>query len=301
MNYEIRQLRAVVAVAEFGSFTRAAGALALSQPALTVQVRGLEQALGQRLFDRNTRSVSPTRAGRELIPELRRLLASIDLALAETRQSARMARGVVRIAVLPSAASGILPDLIAGFRTAHPSIDFVLRDVIASEVVALTLSEEVDLGITGGSVDSSELAVLLEGADRMHAVFPTGHALDGQTPVGLAEAAAHPLVLMTRATSVRAVVDAAIASENLRPHVAAEATYMSTAIGMVRAGLGVAILPETALEVKALPTLRSVPIEGPRMLRTISVIKRAGRTLPPAADAFLDQLSCGFTKSETTN
>lgn len=294
MNFDIRQLRAVIAVAEFGSFTRAASALHLSQPALTVQVRTLEQALGLPLFDRNTRSVSPTRAGRELIPELRRLLTGLDGALAQARQSAQIARGIVRIAVLPSAASGILPDVIASFRSSHPAIDFVLRDVIASEVVALTVSEEVDLGITGGIVGTTELDVLLEGTDRMHAVFPAGHPLDRDPRLTLAAVGQYPLILMSRATSVRAVVDAAIAASGLQAQVAAEATYMSTAVGMVRAGLGVAILPETAMEIGALPTIRSALIEGPVLARPVSVVKRRGRTLPPASAAFLAHLRDAF-------
>lgn len=294
MNFDIRQMRAVVAVAEHGSFTRAATALNLSQPALTVQVRALEEQLGLRLFDRNTRNVSLTRIGRELQPELRRILREFDTLLAETRQLARMGAGMVRIAVLPSFASSLLPDIIAGFRALHPEIGFTLRDVIASGVAELTLSEEVDLGVTGGPVDNGELDLLLTGVDRMHAVFPAGHPLDDGTLPTLPRVTRYPLVLMSRATSVRAVVDAAVTAGGLTAEIAAEATYMSTAVGMVRAGMGVAILPETAMEIRALPTLRSALIDDPRLARSISVVKRRGRTLPPASAAFLEHLGSAF-------
>lgn len=298
MNFDVRQLRAIIAVAEHGSFTRAAMALNLSQPALTVQVRALEEALGLRLFDRNTRNVALTRVGRELLPELRRILRELDTLLDETRQLARMAGGMVRIAVLPSFASSLLPDVISGFRALHPEIGFTLRDVIASGVVELTLAEEVDLGITGGPIEDAELELLLSSVDRMHAVFPAGHALDDGTSPTLAAVTRHPLVLMSRATSVRAVVDAAIVAEGLAAEVAAEATYMSTAVGMVRAGMGIAILPETAMEIGALPMLRSALIDDPRLARSISVIKRRGRTLPPASAAFLDHLGVAFDALE---
>lgn len=298
MNFDVRQLRAVLAVAEHGSFTRAATALNLSQPALTVQVRALEETLGLKLFDRNTRNVALTRVGRGLLPELRRLLRELDTLLDETRQLARMAGGMVRIAVLPSFASSLLPDVISGFRALHPEIGFTLRDVIASGVVELTLAEEVDLGITGGPTEDAELELLLSSVDRMHAVFPAGHALDDGTSPTLAALIRHPLVLMSRATSVRAVVDAAIVAEGLTAEVAAEATYMSTAVGMVRAGMGVAILPETAMEIGALSMLRSALIDDPRMARSISVIKRRGRTLPPASLAFLDHLGAAFDALE---
>lgn len=298
MHFDVRQLRAIIAVAEHGSFTRAAVALHLSQPALTVQVRALEEALGLRLFDRNTRNVALTRVGRELLPELRRILRELDTLLDETRQLALMAGGMVRIAVLPSFASSLLPDVIAGFRALHPEIGFTLRDVIASGVAELTLAEEVDLGVTGGPVEDAELELLLSSVDRMHAVFPAGHALDDGTSPTLAAVARHPLVLMSRATSVRAVVDAAIAAEGLAAEIAAEATYMSTAVGMVRAGMGIAILPETAMEIGALPMLRSALIDDPRLARSISVIKRRGRTLPPASAAFLDHLGVAFDALE---
>jgi DNA-binding transcriptional LysR family regulator len=298
MNFDVRQLRAVIAVAEHGSFTRAAMALNLSQPALTVQVRALEEALGLRLFDRNTRNVALTRVGREMLPELRRILRELDTLLDETRQLARMAGGMVRIAVLPSFASSLLPDVISGFRVLHPEIGFTLRDVIASGVAELTLAEEVDLGITGGPIEDAELELLLSSVDRMHAVFPAGHALDDGTSPTLAAVTRHPLVLMSRATSVRAVVDAAIVAEGLAAEVAAEATYMSTAVGMVRAGMGIAILPETAMEIGALPMLRSALIDDPRLARRISVIKRRGRTLPPASAAFLDHLGVAFDALE---
>jgi DNA-binding transcriptional LysR family regulator len=116
MNLDVRQLRAFVTVAECSSFTRAAAGLNLSQPALTVQIRKLEQALGVRLFDRNTRVVALTRNGAELLPTLGRILRDLDGVLAETRQLATMQRGIVRLAVLPSFASGVLPEVIAGFR-----------------------------------------------------------------------------------------------------------------------------------------------------------------------------------------
>lgn len=296
MNFDGRQLRAFVAVAEHGSFTRAAASLNLSQPALTVQVRMLEAALSLRLLDRNTRNVALTRVGRDLLPKFRRVLRDLDELMDETRQLSRMAGGTVRIAVLPSFASSVLPDMIAEFRTWHPEIGFLLRDVIASGVAALTLAEEVDLGVTGGLVEDAQLEVLLTTVDRMRAVFPAGHALDDGSSPTLATVVRHPLVLMSNATSVRAVVDAAVAAEGLTADVAAEATYMSTAVGMVRAGLGIAILPETAMEIGALPTLRSALIDSDRLARPISVVRRRGRTLPPASAAFLKHLEATFAR-----
>src|SRR4051812_6190915 len=108
MNLNLRQIRAFVVVARFSSFTRAADLLHLTQPALTVQIRQLEQALGIKLFDRNTRAVELTRIGRELLPVMERLRGEIDAVVVSTRERAAMRSGIVRIAALPSVAATVL-------------------------------------------------------------------------------------------------------------------------------------------------------------------------------------------------
>jgi LysR family transcriptional regulator, carnitine catabolism transcriptional activator len=123
MNVELRQLRAFIVVARFGSFTRAAELLNLSQPALTVQIRQLEQALGLKLFDRNTRTVELTRMGRDLLPVLTRLLGEVDQVVSSTREMATVKYGIVRVAALPSVAATLLPPLIARFRQRYPGSD----------------------------------------------------------------------------------------------------------------------------------------------------------------------------------
>lgn len=291
MNLDVRQLRAFVTVAECGSFTRAAASLHLSQPALTVQIRKLEDVLGLRLFDRNTRMVALTRNGAELLPGLGRILRELDGVLAETRQLSTIERGIVRLALLPSFASGVLPEAIAGFRAAHPGVGFVIRDVIASEVAELVAGGAADLGLTGGAVPHADLEILLRGSDRMHAVYPEGHPLAGLATIGIADLASYPLVLMDTATSVRQVVDRAFADAGLSPCIGAEVTYMASAVGMVRAGLGVAVLPGSAMEVRAEHSLRSQQIEGDGFVRPIAVVKRRRRALPPASERFLAELA----------
>jgi DNA-binding transcriptional LysR family regulator len=287
MNPSLRQLRAFVSVAHLKSFTRAASVLHLSQPALTVQIRRLEEALAVRLLDRNTRAVELTRVGRELVPVFQRLLRELDTVVIDTRDLAAKRYGVVRVAALPSVAAGVLPDAIAAFREANPRITFVLKDVIASRVLNLVRTEEVDLGVTGGDLVEPDIEVVCTAHDRMHVVFPAEHPIEVVPEVTLDVLASYPLILMDPDTSVRAVVDGAFIAAGRLPIPACEATYMMTAVGMVRAGLGIAILPALAREVRAEPSLRSRPIDDPSFGRTLSVIKKAGRTLPPASATFL--------------
>jgi DNA-binding transcriptional LysR family regulator len=291
MDVSLRQVRSFLAVARVKSFTGAASVLHVTQPALTVQIRRLEEALGVTLFDRDTRSVELTRVARDLLPPFERALQDFDAAVGSARDIATQARGIVRLAALPSVAAGILPDAILQFRQQRPNVMFDLRDVIAGQVLTLVQSEQVDFGVMGGAIKAVDVETVFEAQDRLHVVYPKGHRvarLKKIKPVALSE---FPLILMQRDTSVRAVVDAGFQAAGLIPKATCEAIYMMTAVGMVRAGLGLTILPGSAREIRAEPGLLSKPIDDPRFTRPVSIIKRSGRTLPPMSEAFLEHLS----------
>lgn len=290
MDLNLRQLRAFVSVAHLRSFTRAASLLNLSQPALTVQIRRLEEALSARLLDRNSRTVELTRVGRELLPVFQRVLSELDNVVADTHDLAAYRHGVVRIAALPSVAAGVLADAIAVFRARHPGMSFVVRDAIAERVMNLVRQEEVDLGIMGGEVRDPDITVIERASDVLHVVYPRGHPIHRRKTVTLEVLTRYPLVLTAPDTSVRAVVDAAFVASGQPPLVACEATYMMTAIGMVRAGLGLTILPGSAREIAAEPSLRSRPVDEPSFRRPISLIRKASRTLPAASEMFIDEI-----------
>jgi len=286
MDVNLRHLRSFIAVAELGSFTRAARLLHMSQPALTVQVRKLEEALKIRLLDRDSRSVALTSAGRELLPALEAALRGIDEIVLESHQQGIGKRGVVRIATLPSLAASLLPATISRFRAAQPGVTFVVRDAVASRVVDLVEGEEADLGITGGEGPTGGLEVLARSKDRLCVVFARDHPLATKRRVMLRDIVDLPLVLTDSATSVRAVVESAFFTVGRRPIVACETTYMMTAVAMVSAGLGVTVLPSSAREVAAIPNVLSKPIDGAAFVRQIFLIKKRGRTLPPSCAAF---------------
>jgi DNA-binding transcriptional LysR family regulator len=289
-DLNLRQLQTFVTVARLGGFTRAARLLHLSQPALTKQVRQLEETLGVRLFDRNTRTVELTRIGRELAPVVTQLLQEIEAIVVNTKELAAQSRGVIRIASLPSISSTILPTAVARFKGLYPGISVALKDVIAQRLVAMVKAEEVDFGIGSLNVADPEVRFSLLLKDRMIAVFPPGSALERKKAIGLRDLVGLPLVVMESGSSVRKLVDQAFESigEFVRP--AFEATYMSTAAGMVKAGLGVTILPSSAFEMGELTGLRSRPIKTPALTREIGVIEKSGRSLSPAAESFLKTL-----------
>lgn len=294
MDLNLRDIRALIAVAEAGNFTRAAERLHLSQPALTVQIRRLEEALGARLFDRNSRNVALTPTGRELLPLLRKSLLDMDAVLRDARAMGVGESGTIRLACLPTFAASALPELIIEMKRDVPRVAFQIRDVVAATVNALVRNEEADIGLTGGEVHDPMLEVLHTGVDRLVVVCPRAHPLARKRRVGLSDLAHASLVLTATGTSVRAVVDAALSETRHALDIACEPTYMMTAVAMVRGGLGVTILPETAREVRAEPGLVVRAIDHPAFVRSVAIVKKIGRTLPAITDKFVNLMSRGL-------
>ncbi|TDN61566.1 LysR family transcriptional regulator [Paraburkholderia sp. BL10I2N1] len=287
MDLNLRDIRAFVAVAQTGNFTRAAARLHLSQPALTVQIRRLEETVGVRLFDRNSRNVALTPAGRELLPVLQKSLHDMEHVLIDARALGEGSSGMVRIACLPTFAASVLPDLILDLKKDVPHAGFDIRDVVASMVNTLVRNEDVDIGLTGGDLSDAAFEILHSGVDRLVVVCPKEHPLARRRRIKLKDLVSVPLVLTAQGTSVRAVVDAALASASYTPEITCEPTYMMTAVAMVRGGLGVTILPGTAREVLAEPGLVARPIDDAAFVRPIALIKKRGRTLPPVTERFV--------------
>lgn len=301
MDISLRQMRSFIAVAKLGSFTRAAEFLHVSQPTLTIQIKRLEDALQLRLFDRNPRSVNLTRVGRDILPAFERTIEDLDSVLVDVKNVSTAQLGVVRIAALPSFASGLLPDTIRRFRKRLPGASFAVRDVIASALLGLVRSDDVDLGLTGGNVDFPDIEILFKTSDEMVVVYPDGHPIGKFARITADRLAQFPIVMLDSRTSVRAVTDQAFRAAKLMPSPAAEATYMMTALGMVRAGIGITLLPALAREIAAEPSLCSKRINDPNFSRQVSLIKKKNRTLPPLSKAFADHLArdnAAFAKRE---
>jgi DNA-binding transcriptional LysR family regulator len=212
MNVDLRHLRAFVAVAWHGSFTRAAKAVNISQPTFTVQIRHLETSLGVRLVDRNTRSVQLTPIGRELAPVLLRILRDLDSALLNTRALSSRASGFVAIAALPSLSATVLPGIIATFRKENPGIAIHLRDAVGIKVAGMVRTGEVDFGFGSLPVSEPDVEFTPLFNDRLSAIFPRHSPLGQKRSLSLKDLTASPLILMGRDSSVRAVVDRALAA-----------------------------------------------------------------------------------------
>jgi DNA-binding transcriptional LysR family regulator len=288
LNITLRQIEAFLAVARDEGFTRAGERLHLTQSAVSLLVRELERQLGLRLFDRTTRAVRLTEAGRGFHPFAEKALLELQSAIDDARDLIDLKRGRVVVAAPPLMASHLVPPVLARFRDTHPGVTLVLRDLLADEILTRVLAGEVDVGIgTFPTVDQGiESAALAR--DTLILVCPKGHALAKRRSVRWRDLAEHPLISLDRHSSLRPIADRALATLPTSSRPAYEVSFVTTAIGMVEAGLGVAALPSYILLSTRHAHLVTRRLVEPVVEREISVVTRRGRTLSPAAQTFAD-------------
>ncbi|MDR1463128.1 MAG: LysR family transcriptional regulator [Azoarcus sp.] len=290
MRQGIKHIRAFLAIARLGSFTQSSLELHVSQPALTVQIKQLEESLGVRLFDRNKRQVVLTKMGRNLLPLLERVLIDTESVLRVSRNMACIKCGSVTMAVLPTVAASLLPAAIRRFAAMYPDVKISVIDAIAERILHAVKSEEVDFGIGSqlGPDKDIEFEDLL--LDRLGVFFLDDHPLAGRSRLMLRDILAYPLIIPCRGTSVRTLFDRAVEKAALEFNLSCESVYLSTAIGMVRAGLGISILPEAAMHAAACEGMRMTAISDPDLVRRICIIRKRNRSLSPAAECFVNEL-----------
>ena len=281
MKNSIQHIQAFLAVARTGSFTKAANELHLSPSALTVQVQQLEDWLGVALLDRSPRHVSITAAGQEARGPMEKLLLDLDNIVSGSRDLAALRRGVVTIAALPSVCAGSLPPALRLFRERFAGIEVRLHDLVAHRIHAQVRSGEVDFGIGVRARLSHGLDFVPVLNDRLCAFVPLDHGLTRYRSLTLAQLADQPIILTGRDSSVREQVDALFDQTRLTLNAGMEANYMSTVLALVRQGLGISVLPESAAD--SLEGLQRITIDHPGVNREIGLITRSGMALSPAA------------------
>lgn len=286
MKNSIQHIRAFLAVAHAGSFAKAAVELHLSPSALTVQIQQLEDWLGVTLLERSPRQVSLTAAGQKTVGPMEKLLLDLDNIVAGSRDLAALRRGVVTIAALPSICSGALPPLLRQFREQFPGVEIRLRDVVAQRIDALVREGEVDfgLGVRARMTHGLDFQVVM--VDRLCLFIPGKHPLASRQSVTLSALAGQPMILTGRDSSVREQVEQLFAEGGLHLMPGLEANYMSTVLALVRQGLGMTLLPESADDGHG--DLIRVPVDHPGVSREIGLITRAGQPLSPAAQRFVE-------------
>ncbi len=286
VNFDLNDLQAFRAVVERGSFRKAAEAVNISQPALSRRIEKLEEALGVRLFERTTRSVTLTTVGRVFAQSAEQLLDDLDLALLSIRDvsSSRMAQ--VTIACVPSVAYYFLPNVISNYRRRFPRIKVKLLDASANEVLGAVISGEADFGVSFMGSQESEIDFKLLLQDRFVAACRRDHPLARMKRVTWDELYQYEYVSVDKTSGNRLLLDQALSAVSPRAPSVCETRHVTTMLGLIEAGLGVAAVPSMAMPGKNHPILTSVPLVGPVVKRRVGIVRRRGRSLTPAAEAF---------------
>lgn len=287
MNIEIAHLRAFLAVADHGGFGRAARALKVSQPALSARIRDLETKAGATLFDRTTRRVDLSAAGREFLPHARKLLDDLQTALRGIGDLAQRRRGRVTVACVPLLARVMLPGLVAAFVRRYPGIEVSILDVATDRIVDKVRAGEADLGIGTFAENETGLARERLFGDALM-LFAPRDARAPRKPATWREIAGAPLIALTRESGLRALVERGFAASNLEIRPAFEVAQIATAVALVEKGLGIAVLPAIARTIADERRVRVRALIEPAVAREISLVRSDARAPTPAARAFAD-------------
>lgn len=289
MIHELRHVRAFLKISETRNFTRAANDLHISQSALTVQIQHLEESLGVQLFDRNKRGVTLTAAGRDVYGPLQRLFNDAQTIVEHTHDLRSVSMGLVTIAALPTVCAGLLAEVVKSFVEAHPGIRIQISDVVAERVREAVLKRQVEIGIGTRHGRDAELRSTPLFQDRLVVFVPAGHPLARRDTITLREAAGFDLILPNRDSSVRETVQAIAHRERIALETKYETNFMPTALAFVRAGVGIAILPESAAGPEAHGFAR-IPLNHRFSSRHIELLQRRDATLSPATESFVQYL-----------
>lgn len=281
-------MRYVVAVAELGSFTRAAERCFVVQSALSHQIARLEQELGARLFHRTSRQVRLSPAGEAFLPVARQCLDAADRAAAEVAAATGEIRGPLSIGVIPTVAAVDVPAAVQEFRAQHPGVRVRFASGNSAELVRRVAEGALDLAFLGlpGDQPVTGVASRLLARDRHRAVVAPGHPLAGRRRLHLDRLAGEAFVDFPSGSPGRQQSDLAFERAGLVREVAFEVTDMLLMARILRAGLAVALLPSTFVD--QLPELVAIPVTGAPVRAEHLVWSSFGPA--PAAAALLAQL-----------
>ena len=302
MNVSLRQLRAFVAVATSGSFSRAADTLALTQPAVSRNVTELEQVLGLQLLHRTTREVELTEAGRLLLGNVTRVLEDLDACLLEVQGLATQRKGRVKVASSPTLSAHLLPQCIARGRQLSPDVNIQLLDRIQSDVLLSVRSGEVDFGVVIDPSEKQDLHAQAILSEPFCLVCLSSDRLARKKEVHWAELAGQPLVLLDHASGSRRLIDAALQSHGAAAPVVQDVGHTTTIYSMVEQGLGLSVVPQLAIPddwkkraaTPAKAASAAVLVSRklvPQVQRSIMLVRRQQRELSPVAHGVWDLIA----------
>jgi len=291
MNPTLKQLKAFIAVAESKSFADACNTVFLSQPALSMAIKNLEQAVGGKLLIRTTRSISLSPEGQEFLPSAKRLVADWDVAFNDLHNLFALKRGKISIAAMPSFASTKLPEVLSVFCQDYPNINVLVDDVIAEEVTDRVHTGRAEIGITFKPEDLTDFNFIPILNDVFVAALPRNHQLIARTTITWQTLTAYPLLMLQRPSSMRAQIEHTLNTHGLQANTVMEAHQLATLGKMVASGLGLSIVPTLCIEQMEALGATCRPLCAPQIHREIGVLFRKNNPLSAVANAMVSTLT----------
>jgi LysR family transcriptional activator of glutamate synthase operon len=286
---DLRQLRSLVTIAEEAQFTRAADRLGIAQSSLSAQIRLLEQEVGVPLFNRTTRRVTVTTAGESLIATARLVLAEIEDAKAELQRHRELLTGHVTIGVTQTPGPVNVVALLAEFHRRHPGIELSVREELSVNLANDLREDRVDIAILTITEpdDCRGLGIEELAIERLVAILPTDHPLAREQNIRVDQLRDESFVLSPPGATIRTAMVRAARECGFEPQVAFESREVARIREIVRAGLGVGVLPRSDATSSG-PAVACVELDGEEFNHTLSLCWRESRRHSPAAKALLE-------------
>src|SRR5256714_1831395 len=293
---EIHQLRYFVAVAEEGSFSRAAAREHVAQPSLSQQIQKLEAELDQRLFDRLSRTVVVTEAGKCLLEYARKILVEIAEARRCLDDLKRDVAGRLTIGAIPTMAPYVLPKLIGKFQTSYPKVELeILEDT--TESLALRLEDgTLDIAIMSTCEQSPALEPHLLGEEALLVLLPKQHRLAKKKNISWTDLKSEKFLLLHEVHCLSAQVCQLLAAHNLRPELALRGAQLATIAQMVATGMGVSFVPQMMVEHQLPSGCVALPLTPPAPIRELNLLRNPLRLETKAAAAFYQEARAAFAR-----
>ncbi|HBV2559704.1 LysR family transcriptional regulator [Klebsiella pneumoniae] len=277
VNFDFNDLYAFRALMEYGSFRLAAESICLSQSALSRRIEKLETALGNRLFDRTTRRVTLTLYGQNFAERSEQLLAHVETVLADISQVSKARTGLVTVATVPSAAYYFMPEIIRSFQARYPQVRIRLIDSSVGNVIEAVSSGQADFGLCFAKNLPASIEFTPIADDRYVAACRHDHPLARKTHLSWQAYFEQDYIGLDRVSGNRTLLDRELAHLTpARPSIC-ETRHVTTMLGMVEAGIGIAAVPAMSMPAGEHSVLRAVPLTDPVVTRTVGLIRLSGR------------------------
>lgn len=306
LSVELHQLRYFVHVAETLSFSRAAERCHVAQPSLSQQIRKLENELGHRLFDRMSRGVALTEAGRALLPRARRILGEVNAVDSAIADDIALGRGPLLVGAIPTMAPFLLPGLVKRFTAEFPECRLTLREDFTENLVTALLDHELDLAIMSTPIDEEMIQLEVIGRENLLLVTACGFPLHlGHDYLAIEDLRDQPAIVLHEMHCLSQQIDSFCSSRGVSRRIFCRSSQLTTVLELVGLGLGVSLVPEMCARADVSDNRQYQGFGEGGPSREIAVAYRVDRSVTRLGRAFVtmlrEQMRSGIHRYDCTN